>query len=265
LFFLDQYGWSDVTFSTIRTIMGTLANPEVILTFMVDSLVNLLCDRTSDMHALSAIDYEREDVKALIEMKGQKGWKRIIQNTVYDHVQSKTGASFYTPFFVHPEQSNRDYWLLHLSKHHQAREEMGKVHWKLENTFEHFGRAGFNALGFDPKADVRQGMMDYTFDDDARTRSQDAVLEQLPPLLHASTVQGAPVTKRSVFTSRCNDTPVIGDIVDSQLADLRDAKEIVIIGPNGSERRSARHFSWNDQIKLVREPQLFSVLRRRAA
>jgi len=245
--------------------MGTLANPEVILTFMVDSLVNLLCDRTSDMHALSAIDYGREDIKALMAMKELKGWKRIIQNTIYDHIQAKTGASFYTPFFVHPEQSNRDYWLIHLSKHHQAREEMGKIHWGIENTFEHFGGAGFKALGFDPKNDVRQGMMDFTFDDNAQTRSQAAVLEQLPQLLFSASKKDTRVTKRGVFESRCNDTPVVGDIVDSQLAQLRDAKEIVIYGPDGSEKRRTTKFSWDDQIMLVREPSLFSSLRLKAA
>ncbi|MBV9929741.1 MAG: three-Cys-motif partner protein TcmP [Alphaproteobacteria bacterium] len=265
LFFLDQYGWSDVTFATVRTIMSQLANPEVILTFMVDSLVNLLCDHNSDMRALTRIDFDREDVRSLIAMKRNKGWKRLIQNTVYRHIQASTGASYYTPFFIHPEQSNRDYWLLHLSKHHQAREEMGKIHWAIENTFEHFGGPGFSSLGFDPKADVRQGMMDYAFDDCARTRSEAAVLEQLPRLLHGAANDLTPITKREVFVARCNDTPVVAEIVDSQLAELRDAKEIVIFGPDGKERRSTRRFGWDDQVRLVREPTLFSTLRYRAA
>lgn len=59
LFFLDQYGWSDVKLATVRRIMGELENPEVILTFMVDSLINLLNDKTSSLSALAAIDYTR--------------------------------------------------------------------------------------------------------------------------------------------------------------------------------------------------------------
>jgi three-Cys-motif partner protein len=163
LFFLDQYGWSDVKLATVRRIMDELANPEVVLTFMVDSLINLLHDKTSSLSALAAIDYTREDVRALLDLKdehGSKGWKRAIQNTVYRHILGCTGASFYTPFFVHPPESHRDYWLIHLSKHHQAREEMGNVFWEINNTMEHFGGPGFNALGFDPGVDVRQGMMD---------------------------------------------------------------------------------------------------------
>jgi len=261
LFFLDQYGWSDVTFATIREIMGKLANPEVILTFMVDSLVNLLSDKMSDFRALTAIDYGRDDIRALIALKQQKGWKRIIQNTVYGHIQARTGAAFYTPFFIHPEKSNRDYWLVHLSKHHQAREEMGKIHWGLENTFEHFGRTGFNALGFIPGVDVCEDVLDFGFNDNARSRSEAAVLDQLPRLIHAAAIRDdAPLTKQAIFASRCNDTPVVGDIVDSQLAFLRDEKEIVITAADGSVRRSAKQFAWDDRIERVREPGLFSVL-----
>jgi three-Cys-motif partner protein len=39
LFFLDQYGWSDVGLSLIRKILGSLRNPEVLLTFAVDALI----------------------------------------------------------------------------------------------------------------------------------------------------------------------------------------------------------------------------------
>lgn len=269
LFFLDQYGWSDVKLATIRRIMAELVNPEVILTFMVDALINLLHEKTSALSALAAIDYTREDVRALLDMKdeyGAKGWKRVIQNTVYKHILKCTGAAFYTPFFVHPPESHRDYWLIHLSKHHQAREEMGNVFWETNNTMEHFGDAGLNALGFDPGVDVRQGMMEYMFDDDAQARSKSQLLEQIPPLLHENWKNGAIVTKRSLFESRANDTPVVGKLVDSGLAKLRDEGEIVILGKKrekgGEEktvvRERADQFQWDDEIQFPREPQLFS-------
>lgn len=97
LFFLDQYGWSAVTFETIRTIMAQLQNPEVVLTFMVDHLVNLLNDRMIDTAGLAAIDLNRSDVRDMLEMKQMRGWKRFIQNTLYEHIQRNTGADYYTP------------------------------------------------------------------------------------------------------------------------------------------------------------------------
>lgn len=270
IFFLDQYGWSDVKLATVRRIMKELSNPEVVLTFMVDALINLLHDKTSSLSALAAIDYSREDVRELLDMKdayGSKGWKRAIQNTVYRHIQRCTGAEFYTPFFVHPPESHRDYWLIHLSKHHQAREEMGKVFWATNNTMEHFGGAGFDALGFDPNVDVRQGMMDYVFDDDAAMRSKRQLLEQLPRLLRSEWDAGSVATKRSLYAARANDTPIVGTLIDSQLSELRDAGEVVIIGRKRDKagnivetvRERAETYSWDDIIKLPREPTLFSV------
>jgi len=276
LFFLDQYGWSDVRLATVRQIMAELANPEVVLTFMVDALINLLNDKKSSLSALAAIDYGREDVRALLEIKdqyGSKGWKRAIQNTVYRHILGHTGASFYTPFFVHPSESHRDYWLIHLSKHHQAREEMGNVFWETNNTMEHFGGPGFDALGFDPDVDVRQGMMDYLFDDDAAERSKKHLLEQIPPMLHDEWTSGRPITKRSLFISRANDTPVVGKLVDSQLAELRNAGEIVILGKRRargsndvvtSVRARASNFDWDDTIQFPRQRKLFSIMTRAA-
>lgn len=104
--------------------------------------------------------------------------------------QARTGATFYTPFFIHSTDSHRSYWLLHLSNHRQARDEMGKLHWRLNNHFQHHGGAGFHALGFDPSKDLRQGLLTFMFDDDAMKRSEAAVLEQLPRMIHAANRDG---------------------------------------------------------------------------
>jgi three-Cys-motif partner protein len=267
LFFLDQYGWSAVTFATVRHIMATLENPEVVLTFMVDHLVNLLNDRMIDTAGLAAIDLDRDDVRDMLQMKQLRGWKRFIQNTLYQHIQRNTGAHYYTPFFIHPDGgSNRDYWLLHLSKHHQAREEMGKIHWSIENTFEHFGRAGFNSLGFNPGEDVRADMMDFGFNDNTRSRSETAVMDQLARMLHARAAAGEPpLTKKMLFAAHCNEAPVIGEIVDAALVELRAAHDVTIRSADGALRRSVTKFGWDDQIAVSRAPGLFSIFDQRAA
>lgn len=267
LFFLDQYGWSAVTFATIRRIMGALQNPEVVLTFMVDHLVNLLNERMIDTAGLGAIDLDREDVREMLAMKEMKGWKRFIQNTLYGHIQRNTGADFYTPFFLHPDGgSNRDYWLIHLSKHHQAREEMGRIHWSKENTFEHFGRAGFNSLGFDPKRDVREGMMDFGFNDNARSRSETAVIDQLARMLHAvAKYENRPLTKKALFAAHCNEAPVIGEIVDAALVELRASKDVIVTAPDGALRKSVKKFGWDDEIRLSVSPGFFPIIGSRAA
>lgn len=267
LFFLDQYGWSDVTFRTLRRIMATLKFPEVVLTFMVDNLVNLLNDGMIGTPGLAAIDLRREDVRDMLQMKQLRGWKRLIQNTLYEHIQRSTGAAFYTPFFIHPDSgSNRDYWLLHLSKHHTARDEMGKIHWLLENTFEHFGRAGFNALGFDPARDVRDGMFDFAFNDNARARSEDAVIDFLDRMLHQRAEEGMkPITRQELFAGHCNESPVIAEILDSAVVRLREAGDITVHSEEGGVHRSVDAFKWGVSFSRPKQKDLFSIFDQRAA
>lgn len=109
--------------------------------------------------------------------------------------------------------------------------------------------------------------MDYLFDDDAAVRSKRQLLEQLPHLLRSEWNAGSVVTKRSLYAARANDTPIIGTLMDSQLSELRDAGEVVIIGKKRDKagnivetvRERAESYSWDDVIKLPREPTLFSV------
>lgn len=260
LFFLDQYGWSDVRLATTRALLANLRNPEILLTFAVDSLIDFLSVKTAESAALLAIEMGREDVRALTDMRNGDGWRFLIQNGLYRHVQERTGARFYTPFFIHSVDSHRSYWLLHLSNHRQARDEMGKLHWRLNNHFQHHGGAGFFALGFDPTRDLRQGLFDFVFDDDAMRRSEAAVVEQLPRMIHAANRDGAGLAVETLFAGNCNDTPVTSDILSRQLILLREEGELFIISENGAQKPRARTVSWNDRLVLPRQRSMFSRL-----
>ena len=260
LFFLDQYGWSDVRLATIRSILTALKNPEILLTFAVDALIDFLSDKTAETQALLNVELAREDVRELMGSKTGEGWRYLIQNGLYRHVQARTGSRFYTPFFIHSVEAHRSYWLLHLSNHRQARDEMGKLHWRLNNHFQHHGGAGFHALGFDPSRDLRQGFLTFMFDDDAKRRSEAAVLEQLPRLLHAASREGGGLGVEALFAGNCNDTPVTSDILGRQLVLLRDEGELLIKGEDGALKPRAKTISWSDHLILPRERSLFSRL-----
>lgn len=261
LFFLDQYGWSDVRFATIRSILSQVKNPEILLTFAVDALIDFLTEKRSESGALLGLDLQREDVRALLELKNGDGWRYLIQNGLYRHVQSRTGAPFYTPFFIHSVESHRSYWLLHLSSHRQARDEMGKLHWRINNHFQHHGGAGFHALGFNPSKDLRQDLMQFMFDDDARARSETAVLDQLPRMIHAAN-QGdlGGLVVEQLFAGNCNDTPVTSDILSSQLRLLRDEGELMIVSGAGKEKPRAKTIAWDDRLVLPSQRNMFSRL-----
>lgn len=260
LFFLDQYGWSDVRLETIRRIISSLKNPEILLTFAVDALINFLSEKTAETEALLAIELAREDVRELMAMRNDEGWRFLIQNGLYRHIQSRTGAQFYTPFFIHSANSHRSYWLLHLSNHRQARDEMGKLHWRITNRFQHHGGAGFRALGFDPSQDLRQSLFPFMFDDDAMRRSEAAVLEQLPPMIHKAHRDAGGLEVERFFVGHCNDTPVTSDILTRQVIFLRDEGELLIVGADGALKPRTRNVAWSDRLVLPRERSLFSRL-----
>lgn len=260
LFFLDQYGWSDVRLATIRTILRTLKNPEILLTFAVDALIDFLSEKTTETQALLNVELAREDVRELMALKNGEGWRYLIQNGLYRHVQARTGSRFYTPFFIHSMEAHRSYWLLHLSNHRQARDEMGKLHWRLNNRFQHHGGAGFHALGFDPSCDLRQGLLTFMFDDDAMTRSEAAILDQLPRMIHTFNRNGEGLAVETLFAGNCNDTPVTSDILGRQLVLLRDERELLIMGEDGSLKPRAKTIGWGDRLVLPRERSMFSRL-----
>jgi three-Cys-motif partner protein len=261
LFFLDQYGWSDVRLATIRTILGALKNPEILLTFSVDALIDFLSVKTAEAQALMNIELAREDVRALMGMRNGDGWRYLIQNGLYRHVQARTGTRFYTPFFIRSVENHRSYWLLHLSNHRQARDEMGKLHWRLHNHFQHHGGAGFHALGFDPSQDLRQGLLTFMFDDDALRRSEAAILQQLPPMIHAANAgDGDGLTVETLFAGNCNDTPVTSDILSRQLIQLREEGELFIIAQNGAQKPRSKSVAWTDRLVLPRQRSMFSRL-----
>jgi three-Cys-motif partner protein len=261
LFFLDQCGWSEVRLATVRGLLTTLRNPEVILTFAVDALIDFLSLKTAESEALLNIELDREDVRDLMDMKSGEGWRFLIQNGLYRHIQARTGAGFYTPFFVHSTESHRSYWLLHLSNHRQARDEMGKLHWRLNNHFQHHGGAGFHALGFDPSKDIRQGLMTFMFDDDAMRRSEAAVLEQLPRMIRAANRDGGGgLSVQDLFAGNCNDTPVTSDILSRQLILLREEGELSIVAESGAQKPRTKSIAWGDRLILPRQPSMFARL-----
>lgn len=260
LFFLDQYGWSDVRLATVRAILGALKNPEILVTFAVDALIDFLSEKTTETQALLNVDLTREDVRELMDLKNNEGWRYLIQNGLYRHVQARTGARFYTPFFIHSIEAHRSYWLLHLSNHRQARDEMGKLHWRLKNRFQHHGGSGFHALGFDPSCDLRQGLLTFMFDDDAMRRSEAAVLDQLPRMIHAASRDGTGLAVETLFAGNCNETPVTSDILSRQLTILRNEGELLIRNQDGSLKPRAKTISWSDRLILPRERSLFSRL-----
>lgn len=197
IFILDQFGYTAVPKSLINTILSNLPSAEIILTFGVDSLLNF-ADESNFQNGLKQIEIPHcLGDRTFSEIKqNHRDWRLFIQSALYKELVTDCGAQHYTPFFIRNRQGHGDYWLLHLSQHHKARDVMTAVHWKNQNDFIHYAGAGldmFNMIGYDPAYDDDhrgQTRLGFEFDDIARSRSVAALKEQIPEIIYGTGESG---------------------------------------------------------------------------
>jgi three-Cys-motif partner protein len=261
IFSLDQYGYSEVPTALIRKIFSNLPSAEVILTFAVDSLLNYAQDGKLTQNLLDSIGVS--DVLrgcSLEELKKDKNWRLLIQSSLYQSLVTKSGARHYTPFFIRNKKGHGDYWLIHLSQHHRARDVMTEVHWRNNNHFIHYGGAGldmFQMIGYEPTKDAvftGQSGLGFEFDDVARKASIRALSEQVPHRVYASD-EG--ISFGELFVSTCNDSPASARIYRDAIGHLVEQEVVEVISISGTKRRSALAIEDSDQIKAPRQRRLF--------
>jgi three-Cys-motif partner protein len=263
IFFLDQYGYGDVPFEAIRRILD-LENPEIILTFSVDYLINYLNENEAFLKAVLPVELSVRQVQEMLGFKVQKEARWLIQNFLYRHLMKSTGAPFYTCFFIKSPESHRSYWLVHISKHPRARDEMARLHWSMSNHFIHHGRSGLRMLGFDPDQVIEQVPLDFMFDDDAEARSKEALLSELPSLIFSPSELGTrPVTVGQLFKRVCNETPATTLLISDALVKLRAEREIEILSKEGRPRPRSQQLDWADLILPARQITMFGPTSRR--
>lgn len=261
LFLLDQYGYKDVPLPLIRNIMSELPAAEVILTFNVDSFINFATDSASTRKSLQGIGIP--DVlrgRSVDDIKSRESDFRLyIQSCLYRDLVDAAGARYYTLFFIRTA-GHGDYWLVHLSQHHRARDVMTRVHWSNKNHFLHYGGAGinmFSALGYHAPLDssyTGQDSLAFGFDDVAHLSSVAALEEQLPRLIYASD-EG--ITFGELFATTCNSTPADSHRYKAAIGHLIDLKEIEVVSADGCRRLKASTVTDTDMLLPARQTTLF--------
>lgn len=250
LFLLDQYGYNQVPLPTLKQIFTTLKQPEVILTFNVDALLNYLNEgnlrsferQTGLNGAVSAADMDK--------LHRGPGWRVRVQANLYQQLTTGSGASFFTPFFVRPNRGHGDFWLLHLSQHWKARDVMANAHWKHHNHFIHYGAAGFDmfSTGYAAKIDGdARPQFAFEFDDIASKSSHDVMMEQIPKTLAE---QRGGVRVQDFFLERVNTTPATKSMIAQAILSLVRERDVEVVGDNGSIRHVRKALQNDHVIRL---------------
>lgn len=264
IFALDQYGYKEVPTQLIQKIFANLPGAEVILTFAVDCFLNYASDEKLTQSLLDEIGIPDvlngrsiEDIKA-----SERDWRLFIQSGLYRTLVTRCGAKHFTPFFIRNNKGHGDYWLIHLSQHHRARDVMTEVHWDNNNYFIHYGGAGldmFQMVGYDPDHDANhrgQSTLGFEFDDVARKASINALNEHIPRRVYAND-EG--VSFGVLFATTCNDSPASAEIYRESIGQLIEQKIIEVVSVDGIKRRSAAQIRANDQIIAPSQRGLFTL------
>lgn len=243
IFVLDQYGYTDASIGSIKKIFKKLKKVEVILTFSVDSLIDYISRKNPKI--LTNMGLSKEDCERIFDVKEDNDFARSkIQPILYQTIINQTGASFYTPFFIKSDTSNRSYWLFHLSSHSKARDEMMKLHWDKQNTFQHFGKAGLKMLiGYD-SSNKNSLFEAYGFDHGAKEKSLDALSEELPALIHAHENISFDLLKNTII----NETPATVDMIKQSLNVHIQTGEIIVKSADGATRQKSNTIKDTDFI-----------------
>jgi hypothetical protein len=209
----------------------------VILTFATDSLIDYLSNSEQTQKILEKIGINLPP-RTIETAKAERDWRRTIQFALHREIPDRTGAKFYTPFFIRSSDAHRDFWLIHLSGHHRARDVMVGLHWEQNTSFAHYGRSGLRMLGYDQETDqewTQQSLLPaFHFDCIALA----APLTYLINCQHDFTGSEGQKTFEDIFSQLTNETPVTAEIMSEVLSDLARQGVIHVHDKTGTRRRA---------------------------
>lgn len=257
LFFLDQYGYTEVPLSLIQRIFARARDAEIVLTFHVSSFATY----TNDELAKKISSTLRVDIlrhlggRSIEEIKRHDAdWRRFIQAALCEALVDGCGAQFFTPFFIRGSGAGHgEYWLVHLSQHPRAQDVMKQVHWQHSNHFMHYGGAGLNMLAPQTMGFLQDFDGGFRFDDVARTRSDKELVTQLARHIRG---QSTPGSFSRLFADTCNGTPATASMYKDALATLIAEGDVVIRSIDGKARYRSRYISDADLIDLPKQLRL---------
>ena len=254
IFLLDQYGYKDVSLANMRKIFKELPNAEIILTFAVDWFADFINETGRFETALRNLELaDQRDLLLNLRQQHASDWRPAVQHVLHNHFFSKSGAKYYTPFFIHSVDSHRAYWLLHFSRHSKARDVMMQLHWEMENHFQHFGGAGlgmFGTLGYDPRNDIETPLLPFQFDSVAAEQTNESLLDSLPRRI--SDFNGE-ISFAAFCDAVANETPATKQMLGQNISDLSRENELAIYTSAGRRRRNGVQIAAEDVIVVPRQ------------
>jgi three-Cys-motif partner protein len=257
IFLLDQYAYDQVPTRLIKKIFTELDNPEVILTFGVDSLMSFLADNSQSRKKMVELGLDAHiDWAALEALRGAPPavWRSAIQRNLAKGLIETSGATHSTIFYITPMGNSAwTYWLVHLSKSYKARDVMMELHWEMANHFSHYLEPDIFTLGYRAGSDKKATQQDdfelgeaHLFDAIAAEKCKRGLGDKLLPLLFK---RDQPIEFRQLTEAIGSLTPATSGMIKASLDEAIRCGELQVSSPAGEARTRGSSVKQGDLIQ----------------
>lgn len=238
-FNLDQCGYSHVTSNIIRDIVSSWKKAEVLLTFMIESLLTYLSVQ-NESNAVPLESDVQSKINDLLDENSRiskNDWLGEAEKIVY--MSLKDCATYICPFSIN-NHDGWQYWLMHFSNVYRARQVYNNILHEEEATQAHYGRAGLNMLSYDPRD---EGSL-YLFDSGSREAAKKSLYDDIPRFVAKS---GDTLLMKEFYASAYSETPAHSDDIHAMIIENSDLE---VITESGRKRRRANTIKATDTLKI---------------
>lgn len=240
LFNLDQCGYSHVTAPVIQDIMKSWNKAEVILTFVISSLLAFLSP-DQDKSGATLEPAIQDKIDAILKdqrLLAKQAWLGEAEKIVFNHL--KHCAPFVSPFAIR-NPNGWQYWLMHFANSYRARQVYNNILHADGLAQGHFGRSGLHMLAYDPDA---QNAQLYLFNASSRDQAIEALRDDIPRFIAEA---GDTLSVEEFYVAAYSETPAHSDDIHKSIIESPD---IEVLTPNGGKRRTADSIDVGDALKL---------------
>ncbi|MET0001348.1 MAG: three-Cys-motif partner protein TcmP [Candidatus Thiodiazotropha lotti] len=238
-FNLDQCGYSHVTSDILRDIISSWNSAEILLTFLIESMLTFLSpDNNANGVPLEPLMDRKINhlLKDRDQIIGKKEWLAEAEMIAFSTL--KNCATYVSPFSIH-NPKGWQYWLMHFATSYRARQVYNNVLHQCDAQ-AHFGRSGLNMLSYNP---AHEGQL-YLFNASSRQAAKEALFDDIPRFVADS---GDVITMHDFYAAAYSETPAHSEDIHDMIIENSD---IEVITETGGLRRKANTIKPSDTLKL---------------
>lgn len=248
MFILDQYNYSDVSFTTLNDIFITWKSAEAFLTYSIEALKTYI---STEKEKNKVLTNDNKLLEELYDLKkdaliNKSAWLGLIEKFLFNKISGY--ATYASPFSINNPNGWR-YWLIHLANKYRARQVYNDVLHQNSSCQAHFGRSGLRMLHYDPS---ENGNL-YLFDQNSRELAKNDLFDDIPRHILD---HGDAINVMDFYANIYNETPAHSDDIHEMMLLNPDLE---ILTTSGNPRRSANTIKPEDTLRLKQQRSFFPI------